>query len=113
MCVSLCVHNQYVMTQGIPEYNCFINVNKTVKNFEVTKDREAKIITDGTSVCAYDVVCYVMECVIVGPQWLPWCGYLINTVTLEIRVDYSRYSFTGKHIISLYEVNYDLKMSCV
>ena len=38
----------------------------------------------------------------VGPQWLPWCGYLVNTATLEIRVDYSRYSFTGKWSITHY-----------
>ena len=43
------------VTQGIPEYNCFINVNKTVKNFEIAEGREAKITTDGIAllVCMY------------------------------------------------------------
>lgn len=43
------------VAQGIPEYNCFINVNKTVKNFEIAEGSEAKISTEGTysSICLY------------------------------------------------------------
>ena len=50
------------------------------------------------SVCISITVMNWVLCIIIiaGPQWLPWCGYLINTVTAEVCVDYSRYSFTGK-----------------
>ena len=37
-----------ITSQGIPEYNCFINVNKTIKNFEIVEGGEAKVNTDGT-----------------------------------------------------------------
>ena len=94
---------------GIPVYNCFINANKTVKNFDVTESGEAKITADGMY-AQYNVhnTCvalrsWMMLCTTIittGPQWLPWCGYLVNTATLEIHVDYSRYSFTGKWGIS-------------
>ncbi|XP_065897051.1 telomerase reverse transcriptase-like isoform X2 [Dysidea avara] len=62
------------MVKGIPDYNCFINVNKTVKNFELLENGKVELVKN-------------------GPQWIPWCGYLINTTTVEVRVDYSRMLF--------------------
>lgn len=29
-------------------------------------------------------------------EWLPWCGLLMNTSSLELKVDYSRYSQLGE-----------------
>ena len=103
MCVCVCVYvlecilmGHIIVSLGIPEYNCFINVNKTVKNFEISEGREAKITTDGGPLYIY-IICVHLQCciTIVDSKWLPWCGYLVNTITLEVRVDYSRYSFTG------------------
>ena len=45
---------------GIPEYNCFINANKTVKNFDVTENGEAIINTDG--MCNIMFITFVSPC---------------------------------------------------
>ncbi|KAL5496927.1 hypothetical protein EMCRGX_G013305 [Ephydatia muelleri] len=65
-----------IMSKGIPEYNCFINAKKTVLNFEIDQDGFV----------------HPLENV----QWIPWCGLLINTQTLDMQTDFSRY--IGKDI---------------
>ena len=65
-----------VMHVGIPEYGCSINHDKTLTNFDV-------VMPDGREVKRINV----------GERF-PWCGYLLDTVTLEVRSDFSRY--TGK-----------------
>ena len=65
-----------VMHAGIPEYGCFINRDKTLTNFDAVTDDGQEVKRIGAS------------------ERFPWCGYLLNTVTLEVRCDLSRY--TGK-----------------
>ncbi|XP_068702144.1 telomerase reverse transcriptase-like [Montipora foliosa] len=62
-----------VMNAGIPEYGCCINPDKTMVNFDAaTADgKQVKRISQGDR--------------------FPWCGYLLDTVTLEVRSDLSRY----------------------
>ncbi|XP_068092548.1 telomerase reverse transcriptase isoform X3 [Hyperolius riggenbachi] len=66
------------LTEGIPEYGFFTSLNKTVTNFP----------TDEIPGC-------------IGVEHLPshtlfsWCGLLIDTQTLEVYRDYSRYSCTS------------------
>lgn len=64
-----------VMTNGIAAYNCYINCEKTMINFEYF-DVSVNRLAEGAL--------------------FPWCGLLIDTITLDIRADYSRYA--GLHI---------------
>ena len=63
-----------VMHAGIPEYGCFINHDKTLTNFDV-------VTSDGQEVKR-----------IGAKDRFPWCGYLLDPVTLEVRSDLSRYA---------------------
>ena len=63
-----------VMHNGIPEYGCFINLEKTLTNFDAVTDEGEQV----KKVCA--------------STRFPWCGYLFDTVTLEVRCDFSRYT---------------------
>ncbi|KAF8983482.1 hypothetical protein BGZ46_010157 [Entomortierella lignicola] len=65
------------MSDGHPDYGCFINEKKTVANFDVT--------LNGVP---------VQKCT--GNDF-PYCGLLVHTKTLDIRVDYSRYHDEGQH----------------
>ncbi|KAG0032923.1 hypothetical protein BGZ82_006337 [Podila clonocystis] len=60
-----------VMAQGHPEYGCFINQHKTLTNFDVKLNGEP-----------------VQKC---DRNAFPYCGYLLNTQTLDARVDFTRY----------------------
>lgn len=62
------------MHAGIPEYGCFINHDKTLTNYDaVTADgREVKKVSVG--------------------ERFPWCGFLLDTTTLEVSPDLSRYT---------------------
>ncbi|XP_041366728.1 telomerase reverse transcriptase-like [Gigantopelta aegis] len=62
------------MLKGNEEYNCKTNVSKVLTNFPVSDFK------DGMIPC------------ISRTEPLPWCGLLINTNTLEVSVDYSRYA---------------------
>ena len=73
---SLAVQFLDLMHAGIPEYGCFINRDKTLTNFEVAT-------ADGQQVKSIGL-----------RNRFPWCGYLLDPVTLEVRSDLSRY--TGK-----------------
>ena len=70
---ALAVQFLDVMHAGIPEYGCCINPDKTMVNFDAaTADgKQVKRISQGDR--------------------FPWCGYLLDTVTLEVRSDLSRY----------------------
>ncbi|KAG5342247.1 hypothetical protein C0989_004091 [Termitomyces sp. Mn162] len=61
-----------MMSQGHPEYGCFISKDKTLTNF----DYEAQILN-------------VVEA---KQQRFPWCGYLIDMKNLSVTVDYQRYN---------------------
>ncbi|KAJ7385969.1 hypothetical protein OS493_012301 [Desmophyllum pertusum] len=61
------------MRAGIPEYGCVINHDKTLTNYDaVTADgREVKRVK--------------------ASERFPWCGFLLDTVTLEVSPDFSRF----------------------
>ncbi|XP_072268099.1 telomerase reverse transcriptase isoform X12 [Pyxicephalus adspersus] len=67
-----------ILAEGIPEYGCSISQHKTMVNFS----------TDDIPGC-------------IGVQRLPahtlfpWCGLQLDTQTLEVYCDYSRYSCTS------------------
>jgi len=61
--------------RGFEEHGCSLNTLKTLCNFDHEPDvtRRTFVSSDGN-------------------EFIPWCGILINVDTLEIMVDYSRYS---------------------
>ncbi|CAG8439136.1 12769_t:CDS:10 [Funneliformis mosseae] len=59
------------MHKGQPEYRCIINKNKSMVNFDLEISDEIIKKADN-----FD---------------FPWCGLLLNTRTLNIKADYSRY----------------------
>ncbi|KAK0567588.1 hypothetical protein OC844_000171 [Tilletia horrida] len=89
------------MLRGHPEYGCFISPAKTVANFDLSfpdggfvpqirertikRRRHGGARFTGTAASAGP-----SEFVRVGAQ-LPWCGILINTATLAVSSDLSRY----------------------
>ncbi|KAL3832037.1 hypothetical protein ACJMK2_023717, partial [Sinanodonta woodiana] len=64
------------MLEGIPEYNCFTNINKVLVNFPHTHQRLGTITMIDSEVS----------------EWFPWCGIMFSMKTLEVRGDYSRYA---------------------
>ncbi|XP_070211530.1 uncharacterized protein [Littorina saxatilis] len=67
-------HFVETMAKGFPDYNCFCNAEKMMTSFPVQLPSVAS--TKHTQ----------------PGDPLPWCGLLINTSSLEVSVDYSRYS---------------------
>ena len=63
-----------VMHAGIPEYGCFINHDKTLTNYDVVAADGREVERVGAS------------------ERFPWCGFLLDTVTLEVSADLSRYT---------------------
>lgn len=62
------------MHAGHPEYGCFVSMNKTLINFDLTLDGIGSVRR-------------------VGPKdAFPWCGLLLNQKTLEVQYDYGRRS---------------------
>eukprot|EP00798_Chlamydomonas_sp_ICE-L_P023532 gene23532-9055_t len=76
------IHHQaypdLVFPNAIARYGCSINKNKTQLNFEV--------VVDG---CALhpDKMWHSAD----GAAFIKWCGLLLNSQTLEIQADYTRY----------------------
>lgn len=68
-----------LMLRGIPEYNCHVNHRKTLVNFDVASS-ESDLFGD-------DVVPRL-----VAGAMFPWCGLLIDTSTLAVVADYTRYA---------------------
>ena len=64
-----------VCKQGFEKHGCTLNAEKTMSNF-----------THGAVV---EKRTYQSE---EGRDYIPWCGLLIDCLTLEVMVDYSRYS---------------------
>ena len=67
------------MLRGIPEYNCHVNRRKTLINFELDS-------TAATG-CGEDAVRRLEDGAL-----FPWCGLLIDTSTLSVIADYTRYA---------------------
>ena len=63
-----------VMHAGIPEYGCFINHDKTLTNYDVVAADGREVKRVGAS------------------ERFPWCGFLLDTATLEVSPDISRYT---------------------
>jgi len=68
-----------LMLRGIPEYNCHVNHLKTLVNFDLDS-----LAADGF---ADDAV----PRLVTGAMF-PWCGLLIDTSTLAVVADYTRYA---------------------
>ena len=64
-----------LMLRGVPEYNCHINHSKTLVNFHVDSSAAAGSV----------------PCLAAGALF-PWCGLLIDTSTLAVVADFTRYA---------------------
>ncbi|XP_065139998.1 telomerase reverse transcriptase [Paramisgurnus dabryanus] len=60
---------------GVPEYGCKINPQKVAVNFPVCEEWERSGVTVFPSYCLF-----------------PWCGLLLDTQSLDVHKDYSRYN---------------------
>ncbi|XP_023559905.1 telomerase reverse transcriptase isoform X2 [Octodon degus] len=67
------------LVQGIPEYGCVLNLQKTLVNFPVEDGS-----LGGPAPLQLPVHCL-----------FPWCGLLLDTQTLEVRCDYTSYARTS------------------
>ena len=46
-------------------------------------------------------------------DWLAWCGLLINTSSLALKVDYTRYTQNGEKQLHIYNTHvHDLEHTC-
>eukprot|EP00127_Corallochytrium_limacisporum_P004750 Clim_evm104s172 gene=Clim_evmTU104s172 len=62
------------MMNGVPEYGCTVNPKKTAVSFTYAHEN-----------CIEPAV---------HRKWFPWCGFLINTMSLNVMIDYTRYAGT-------------------
>ena len=69
---------------GIPGFNIIVNPSKTQLTFDLTSVPEIGIMKRNDFVEAD------------GSRFIKWCGLLIDTSTLEMRADYTRYA--GEHM---------------
>ncbi|KAG2273755.1 hypothetical protein Bca52824_056310 [Brassica carinata] len=83
------------LKQGFPEYNCFMNDKKFCINFE---DEEESQNSSNTKKM------YVGDN---GVSFIRWTGLLINSLTFEVQVDYTRY--LNGHISSTFSVAWQNK----
>ncbi|TPX70653.1 hypothetical protein SpCBS45565_g01623 [Spizellomyces sp. 'palustris'] len=67
-----------IMHQGHPSHGCFINPKKTLANFEVSGQADGMFAGQVLNASAA----------------FPWCGLLIDTRTLNVKADYSRFDGT-------------------
>ena len=68
-----------LMLRGIPEYNCHVNQRKTLVNFDLD--------SLAASECGDGAVPRLVDGAL-----FPWCGLLIDTATLAVVADYTRYA---------------------
>lgn len=61
--------------KGFEAHGCTLNTTKTLSNFDHGEDVRQRTFVNAD-----------------GRSYIPWCGILIDCLTLEIMVDYSRYS---------------------
>ncbi|XP_058536166.1 telomerase reverse transcriptase isoform X3 [Ochotona princeps] len=67
------------LVQGVPEYGCQINLEKTVVNFPVEETTlGGQVLLQLPAHCLF-----------------PWCGLLLDTRTLEVSCDYSSFAGTS------------------
>jgi len=68
-----------LMLRGIPEYNCRVNHRKTLVNFDMDM-----LLADGSGIDAVPRLS--------AGSLFPWCGLLIDTKSLAVVADYTRYA---------------------
>ncbi|KAK8629754.1 hypothetical protein V6N13_078583 [Hibiscus sabdariffa] len=66
-----------MLHRGFPDYNCYMNVDKFCVNFDI--EHNSGNLSNGV---------FTGED---GTSFIPWSGLLINSNTLEIQGDYTRY----------------------
>ena len=85
-----CVHTYMIKVKGwgwstgFPEYGVSVNPAKTRVSFELRASGE---VLRRNTVRGAD-----------GQEFMPWCGLLVNTATLDLQADYTRYA--GAHLAS-------------
>ncbi|KAG8870325.1 hypothetical protein FRB97_009861 [Tulasnella sp. 331] len=67
-----------MMTEGHPEYGCFITPDKTLTNFDSDSSQSNMLLS--------------------SDSLFPWCGLRIDTKSLRVQTDYTR--FQGVHVSS-------------
>ena len=77
-----------------------MNPNKTSTNFTIGEDGSVRLDEESEYIhhCYCSFLLFPFHVVSVSEQWMPWCGLLINTRTLEVRSDYSRYTKKSESI---------------
>lgn len=83
------------MTRGFPEFGCRIKTAKTKVNFKIAVpdsmlERGAQKRTLDEEGSTSTKRCYLPQ-LPNGSPWLRWCGLRINTRTLHVMADYSRF----------------------
>jgi hypothetical protein len=74
----------YVSGAGFPDYGVSVNLAKTRVSFELSAGGRR---LPRNTVRSAD-----------GQEFMPWCGLLLNTATLDLQADYTRYA--GSHLAS-------------
>ncbi|KAL8560388.1 hypothetical protein ACOMHN_006119 [Nucella lapillus] len=77
----------HTMLNGFPDFNCFTSMGKILTNFPVTHP-------------TLGAVKHTQE------GMFPWCGLMINTSSLELSVDYSRYTGLSITDTVTFDTNY-------
>ncbi|KAK4702528.1 telomerase reverse transcriptase, partial [Phenoliferia sp. Uapishka_3] len=71
-----------IMNNGLPEYGCFIAAEKRLTNFDITLDSGEIVPTHNAA------------------KDFPYCGLTINTETLDVKAEISRYDDVGESLLS-------------
>ncbi|PSC73504.1 telomerase reverse transcriptase [Micractinium conductrix] len=86
------------MLQGFESHNVFVNSDKTKLSFALQLAGEAGSSGGGRGGRGGAVVPAAVWRSADGATFIKWCGLLINTATLELQGDYTRYA--GEHLSS-------------
>ncbi|CAN0862418.1 Telomerase reverse transcriptase [Linum grandiflorum] len=66
------------LKRGFEDYNCYMNQDKYCLNFDIGRESQ---LPSNKICCSHDG----------SSSFLPWSGLLLNSCTLEIQADYTRY----------------------
>jgi len=96
------------MHKGYPSHGCTVNTLKTQVNFEMAVDgsklNNVSRQPGGIEPSSKKIIAFFFKIHAICPEGtgpvLSWCGLLINTKTLHIKADYTRY--VGSCTIALY-----------
>ena len=80
------------MTKGFPQYGCTVKVSKTKVNFKIRAPWSAHNANNkGTAADSNEELEQFLPQVEGKDPWLRWCGLRLNTNTLNMMADYSRF----------------------